>query len=183
MEQNVTSQKEIWITFVGVLDLPIARSFVEYITKAIQNQVETVHLLIQSPGGNATEGVFLYNFIKCLPINVITYNSGFVGSAAVLAYLAGKKRIVCPTGTFLIHRAKSGPGHIATSDHMHSVAESLAIDDARAQTIFDDNIQLTEEQKKVFSNADLVLTANDSIKAKFAHEIDYFKPSGLIFSI
>ena len=62
-----------------------------------------LHLLISSPGGSVNDGVFLYNFLKGLPIEVITYNMGCVDSIGVVMFCAGNKRISAPHARFLLH--------------------------------------------------------------------------------
>ena len=48
-------------------------------------------------------GFTLYNFLRSLPVAVTIHNLSNVQSTAVIVYLAGRRRLVCPQGRFLIH--------------------------------------------------------------------------------
>lgn len=181
---GVTEQPEkIWITFVGILDLPIARSLTDILTKCKTNGAKEIHLLIQSPGGNVAEGIYLFNLISSFPVPICTYNCGNVGSAATIAYLGGKTRIASSNAAFLIHRATAGGGKVGNSAHMQAVATSLEIDDARTRAILDGVLKLTDAQKAIADTADLTLGANDAVAAGIAHEIGLFSPQGILINV
>jgi ATP-dependent Clp protease, protease subunit len=175
--------KEVWLTFAGILDLPIARAAFDFFKRAVEDKVQTVHFLIHSPGGNVNDGVCLYNYIRSLPIEVITYNCGHVGSAATTAYLGAKKRVVTSNGVFLIHKTTIGPGLRGGADAIKAAASSLEIDDARTEEIIRTNIRLTPAQLATHAVADLNLTATQAIEAGIAHEIGSFSPNGMMFNI
>lgn len=183
MSDAMDQPERIWITFVGVLDLPIARGLTEVLTQCKVNGAKEIHLLIQSPGGNVSEGVYLFNFFKSFPIPVFTYNSGNVSSAATIAYLGGRKRIASSNSAFLIHRAKVGPGISGNSAQMQSAATSLEIDDARTRAILDATLTLTDAQKAIADHADLNISADDAITAGIAHEIGLFCPVGVLINV
>ena len=172
-----------WLTFVGVLDLQIARTLVAEFTNAITAGVQRVHLLIQSPGGNVNEGVFLFNHLSSLPIEVITYNSGHVGSAATIAYLGATKRIATKDATFLIHRARASASYAGNADEMAASAASLQLDDWRMSSIVESRVALTKRQLKTIVTTDLVLSCEDAIVAGLVHEIGVFQPEGLLRSV
>src|SRR4051812_13650383 len=73
------------------------------ITSAAQNNRAT-HLLLQSTGGNASDGVALYNFLKRFPIPVTIYNVGTVASAATIGFLGAHTRLASRYAAFMIHR-------------------------------------------------------------------------------
>lgn len=175
--------KEIWLIFVGVLDLPIARGFAHTLNGAITDGVTKVHLLMHSPGGAVSDGVLLFNLLQSLPIDVVAYNCGNVSSAAAIAYLGAKKRIVSPNGTFLFHRTKPAPGNVGHLPVLTAVADSVAMDDERTEAIIRGAATLTPEQWTVFAHADLTLNATAAVSAGIAHEIGAFAPNGPIYVI
>lgn len=176
-------KKEIWVTFAGILETGITRAMFTFFTNAIHDGVDTVHLLIHSPGGNVNDGVALFNYFNTLPINLIVYNSGSVASAAVIAYLGAHKRIVCESASFMIHHTTAAVGNVATGKRLQGVLDSVHIDDARSQLILNSRVTLTDEQRAVFAVADLTLDANQSVAAGIAHEIGQFAPKGLLYNI
>jgi ATP-dependent Clp protease, protease subunit len=176
--------KEIWVTCVGVLDVPIARSFSQLLVNAASDGVTRIHTLIQSPGGTINEGIFLYEFFKSFPVEVVAYNGGHIGSAALLAYLGARKRHVCANGTFLVHRTKPAPVNTWSLPHIQTIVDGLQIEDARTEAILRSASSLTKNHWDVFfSGCDLTLDANTAIEVGLAHSLGSFTPAGSMYSL
>ncbi len=179
-----TATKEIWVTCVGELDVKIARSFSQLLVNAASDQVTKVHVLIQSPGGTINEGIFLHEFFKFFPVEVVAYNGGHIGSASLSAYLGAKKRYVCPNGTFLIHRAKPAPVNTWSLPHIQSIVDGLQIEDERTGAVLRSAANLTQAQWSVFfSGCDLTLDAKTAIEVGIAHGLGSFAPAGPMYSL
>jgi len=88
---------DVWLAFAGVLDLHIARALVAELNNALVAGVERVHLLLQSPGGSVNEGVFLFNYFNALPIEILAYYCGFIGSAAATRTLVPRNGSLAQT--------------------------------------------------------------------------------------
>jgi ATP-dependent Clp protease, protease subunit len=176
--------KEIWVTCVGVLDVPIARSFSQLLVNAASDGVTRIHTLIQSPGGTINEGIFLYEFFMSFPVEVVAYNGGHIGSAALLAYLGARKRHVCANGTFLMHRTKPAPVNTWALPHIQTIVDGLQVEDARTEAVLRSASNLTKNQWDVFfSGCDLTLDANTAIEVGLAHGLGSFTPAGPMYSL
>ncbi len=176
--------KEIWVTCVGVLDVQIARSFSQLLVNAASDSVTRIHTLIQSPGGTINEGIFLYEFFRSFPVEVVAYNGGHIGSASLSAYLGARKRYVCSNGTFLVHRSKPAPVNTWSLPHIQTVVDGLQIEDARTEAVLRSNSSLTPEHWSIFfSGCDLTLDANTAIDVGIAHGLGSFTPSGPMYSL
>ena len=176
--------KEIWVTCVGVLDIQIARSFSQLLVNAASDKVTRIHTLIQSPGGTINEGIFLYEFFRSFPVEVVAYNGGHIGSASLSAYLGARKRYVCSNGTFLVHRSKPAPVNTWTLPHIQTIVDGLQIEDARTEAVLRSNSSFTQKQWDVFfSGCDLTLDANTAIDAGLAHGLGSFTPAGPMYSL
>jgi ATP-dependent Clp protease, protease subunit len=183
MTQHLTT-KEIWVTCVGVLDVQIARSFSQLLVNAASDNVTRIHTLIQSPGGTISEGMFLYEFFKSFPVEVVAYNGGHIGSASLSAYLGARKRYVSSNGTFLIHRTKPAPVNTWTLPHIQTVVDGLRIEDARTEAVLRSASKLTPTHWDVFfSGCDLTLDANTAIDVGIAHGLGSFTPAGPMYSL
>lgn len=94
---------EVYLNF----NLPINQDSCQSLFKVIQSQlqasVKTIVLLISSPGGNVDPGIAIYNFLKGLPVDVITHNYGSCDSIAALVFCAGSKRFTVSNSRFLLH--------------------------------------------------------------------------------
>ncbi len=72
---------------------------------------------ISSPGGYAGSGFALYDLLKQCSCPVDTEAMGYVGSAAVMAYLAGERRLVYRHTCMMIHGTRAeGSGSRALMD-------------------------------------------------------------------
>ena len=176
--------KEIWVACVGVLDVQIARSLSQLLVNAASDNVTRIHALIQSPGGTINEGVFLYELFRSFPVEVVAYNGGHIGSAALSAYLGARKRYVCSTGTFLIHRAKPAPVNTWSLPHIQTIVDGLQIEDARTEAVLRSAANLTQNHWKVFSSGcDLTLDATTAIEVGIAQGLGSFAPAGPMYCL
>jgi ATP-dependent Clp protease, protease subunit len=178
-----SSDKESWFIFAGVIDTGIARAFAHHMANALAEGLTRVHILIQSPGGSVSDGVFICNLLSALPMEVVAYNSGHIGSAAATAYLGAGKRLVSESGTFLLHRTIAGSGASGNAAVLGALADSVRIDDARTETIFRTRATLSEEQWAAARVTDLVLDAPTAIAAGIAHAMGSFSPRGRTFAL
>jgi ATP-dependent protease ClpP protease subunit len=183
MTKQLTT-KEIWVTCVGVLDVPIARAFSQLLVNAASDHVTQIHALIQSPGGTINEGIFLNEFFKSFPVEVVAYNGGHVGSAALLAYLGARTRVVSPHGTFLLHRTKPAPVNTWTLPHIQTIVDGLHVEDARTEAVLRSASNLTPNHwDKFTSGCDLTLDAQTAIDVGIAHSLGSFTPAGPMYSL
>jgi ATP-dependent Clp protease, protease subunit len=83
----------------------------------------SINIRINSPGGNATEGIAIYNAIKRQSGNTITTTDASAYSAASLIAIAGDKTVMAENALFMIHN----PFTIAVGDskQMHETADTL----------------------------------------------------------
>jgi ATP-dependent protease ClpP protease subunit len=58
---------------------------------------------MNSVGGNLADGLALFGFLRCLPVELTTINVGLIASTAIAPYLAGKRRIGLPNSRFHFH--------------------------------------------------------------------------------
>lgn len=94
---------EIYINFNLEINPQSAQSLFKVIQEQLNKGMKKLYLLISSPGGNVDPGIAIYNFLKGLPIEVITHNYGSCDSIAALVFCAGRKRYTVSNSRFLIH--------------------------------------------------------------------------------
>ena len=87
--------------FIGSINSDMLKDFYGFI--ATNPDVENLTIYINSIGGDVSASIGIYNLIKNLRFNVTTHNLGDVSSAALLIYLAGKKRTAEDISKFMIH--------------------------------------------------------------------------------
>lgn len=70
-----------------------------------ESQAERINVNINSYGGEAAEGLAIYNALKNHPARVVTRCDGFACSAASVVFMAGEERIMNEASLLMIHNA------------------------------------------------------------------------------
>jgi ATP-dependent Clp protease protease subunit len=167
--------QEVYGIFCDAINQESVKRIAASCSFASQNNINHIHLLLQSSGGGVADGVCLYNIFKALPIELTIYNCGSVTSIAAVAFLGASKRKTSARATFMIHRTTSSP-QSASAGRLHSVAESVILDDQRTEAILRSHLKLSTEEWTALDKHDLSFSAEEAIKAGFADEIAEFGP-------
>ena len=103
-----------------------------------QNNDKEINLYINSPGGQVTAGLAIYDtmqFIKCDVRTIVMGQACSMGSFLAQAGTAGK-RVVLPESRTMIHRVSSGTRGTSGSVHVQELQ-------------FEDAVRSMEESKKI----------------------------------
>jgi ATP-dependent Clp protease, protease subunit len=84
------------IGFFGVT----AKQFAETLSRI---EADTIHLRVNSPGGDVFDGVAMYNSLRQHPAHVVTHIDGLAASIASVVALAGREVRMAPNAFFMIH--------------------------------------------------------------------------------
>jgi ATP-dependent protease ClpP protease subunit len=68
-----------------------------------QVEADTIHLRINSPGGDVFDGVAIHNALRQHPAQIITHIDGLAASIASVVALAGDEVRMAPNAFFMIH--------------------------------------------------------------------------------
>ena len=164
--------KELYGMFAGPIDQAAAQRISNAMMLAINNDVEGIHLLFQSGGGNVGDGIYIFNLFRSLPISLTLYNAGSIASVAVIAYLGAAKRITTSNATFMVHRTHFSPVG-ATSE---GPANTAILDEKRIESVLQSKLKLPEDKLKLHSVADLWLSADEAVAAGLATSVGNFTP-------
>jgi ATP-dependent protease ClpP protease subunit len=167
--------EEIWATYCGDINAANVAKLVNGLTIVANNGTKRIHILFQSWGGFVGDGVFLYNALKKLSIEVIFYNAGQVASAATLAYLGAHSRKTTANAVFMIHKSTYNP-NASGADKLKAVADNLAIDDVRVEEILRAHLRLPDELWTQFRFHDVYLSGTDAVSYGMADGIGEFSP-------
>ena len=75
---------EHYIRLLAPITPDTANALLQSIDNLLKMNVEKIHLLISSPGGDVSQGIAIHNYLKHLPIELSTYNIGIVDSIGVI---------------------------------------------------------------------------------------------------
>lgn len=82
-----------------------ADSFRKELQQLAADGVNHINVHVDSYGGSVSAAWAIYNTLKDFPGTVDSYADGFVASAAVYPFLAGKNRLANPMSAFFLHQA------------------------------------------------------------------------------
>lgn len=115
--------KERIIFLGGPIDDGVANSIIaQLLFLDSQNSKEDIKLYINSPGGQVTSALAIYDTMQHVKSDVSTICIGMAASAAALLLSAGKegKRNILPNGEVLIHQVMGGAQGQATDIDIHA---------------------------------------------------------------
>lgn len=72
---------------------------------ASAGDVDQIDVYINSPGGDAFDGIAIYNELKNAGVQINTYAMGLAASAASVIFMAGDQRVVYDGAQLMIHNA------------------------------------------------------------------------------
>jgi ATP-dependent Clp protease protease subunit len=166
---------KVYATLSGPVEPGMAQRVFTGFSRAVNDKVNTVHLLVHSLGGSISDGVGIYNFLRNLPIQIIAYNGGMVASIAVVMFLAAQKRAASESGTFVVHKSHHTLA-AATGEQLELASKGLRIEDERTEKILKSHLKLSPEQWKIHERGNLTITAEEAVKVGLIHEVADFKP-------
>ncbi len=107
----------------GPIDDGIANSIIaQLLFLESQNSKDDIKIYINSPGGQVTSALAIYDTMQYVKPDVSTICIGMAASAAALLLAAGKKgkRIILPNSEVLIHQVMGGAQGQATDIDIHA---------------------------------------------------------------
>ena len=96
-------ERTAWFGFTGMIEPSGVGRIAGALNSAVNGGAATVHLSFSSNGGYVADGIYLHNHIRALPLHLVIYNTGSVGSIAVSVFLAAHERYCSQHAMFMIH--------------------------------------------------------------------------------
>jgi ATP-dependent Clp protease, protease subunit len=174
-EEKKSAPEELWAIYCGDINSANSAKLINGLTIVAGNGTKRIHILFQSWGGFVGDGVFLYNALRKIAIEVVLYNAGQVASAATLVFLGAHARKTTANAVFMIHKSTNTADR-AGVERLKAVTANLTIDDARVEEILRTHLRLPEELWTQFSYHDVYLTGSDAVSYGMADEIGEFSP-------
>lgn len=173
--QTPAEPTEYFGIFCGDINLQNMQYLTRWLTVATGSNVNRIHILFQTWGGNVGEGVYLYNLLKSFPIEVVIYNCGQISSSGVISYLGARVRKTTKNATFMIHKSHVSP-QFANAEKLKSVADSLVLDDKRTEEILREHVELPPELWEKHKYADVFISGEEAVEFGIADGVAEFAP-------
>lgn len=140
-----------YVSFSAEINQQTSEALLGICAELCNQRVDTVYLLLSTPGGSVMQGLTLYNVLRAMPFKLITHNVGNVDSIGNCVFLAGEQRFSCPNSTFMFH----GVGFDVNGQHVRFDEKLLRermggvqADQARIGKVIVERSKIREEEVK-----------------------------------
>jgi len=100
---DIKGKNPVCVSFVSQIDLATTSPLIATLSELVNKNHDEIHLFLSTSCGSVADGIAIYNFIRALPVPLITYNIGQVNSIGNVVYQAGENRIASKTCSFMFH--------------------------------------------------------------------------------
>jgi ATP-dependent Clp protease protease subunit len=123
IETKLLESRKIFLT--GKIEETVALDLVKQIMWLNEEGDMPIYLYINSPGGNITDGMMIYDRMMASRAPVYTCCLGEAHSMAAVLFASGRKRLMMPNSSLMIHQPSLGCQVSGNASSIRSVADSL----------------------------------------------------------
>jgi ATP-dependent Clp protease protease subunit len=179
--QNAAKSDEATVYIYEEIDSFWGVAAQDFVRELAGIKASTIHVRINSPGGDVFDGMAIYNSLKRHPAEIVTHVDGLAASAASIVALAGD-RVVMGTGSFMmIHNAWG----IAIGDApvMRQMADELEKITGALVGIYATRTGKEATEIQALLDAETWLSADEAVQAGFADETEEAKKASASFDL
>ena len=99
----MASNQTFYIKFFAPVIPETVAALMQIVDGKLKQGAKKLGLLISTPGGDVFQGLSAYNYLKGIPLEIVTHNFGSADSIGVVLFCAGSKRLSVPHARFLLH--------------------------------------------------------------------------------
>lgn len=172
---DLAGRKIAHFGFTGAIEPQNVSRICAALNHAVNTNHDEICLCVSSGGGYVSDGIFLYNHIRSLPIKVTIYNSGSVSSIAVAAFVAGDQRFCSAHAMFMIHPTTLlGGQNGMTSERLQASLDAALADDLRTENILRERTAIPDYLLAARRLKDVHITPDDALKFGLVHGVREF---------
>ncbi len=160
--------------YTGAIDSDGVGRIAAALNKAVNERYDEVQLCFSSLGGYVSDGIYLYNHIRGLPISVVMHNTGSVSSIAVAVFVAGQERYCSPHAMFMIHPTVMPSQEGMTSERLQSSLNAALADDSRTEAILRERAAIPGEILVARRFKDVYITPREAVIYGLVHGVKEF---------
>ncbi|HEY4264779.1 MAG TPA: ATP-dependent Clp protease proteolytic subunit [Micropepsaceae bacterium] len=176
---DLAGRKIAYLGYTGPIDSEGVSRIATSLNVAVNGSADEAHLCFSSLGGYVSDGIYLYNHIRSLPINVVIHNTGSVSSIAVTVFVAAHERYCSPHAMFMIHPTVMPSQEGMTSERLQSSLNAALADDTRTESILRERAAIPEEILVARRFKDLYITPKEAMIYGLVHAVKNFSlPKG-----
>lgn len=183
----MTINQTFYIKFFAPVVPESIAALMEIVDKKLRQGAKKMGLLISSPGGDVFQGLSAYNFLRGIPMEIITHNFGSADSIGVILFCAGSKRLSVPHARFLLHGVQcrfQQPVNLEEKQ-LEERLKGLQIDMGNIARVIADTVNRDKEQVIDDMLNRTTLYPEQAIEYGLVHDIksELFPPGSEVISI
>ena len=159
---DLIGPKTLYLGFCGEINAIAVSKIAGTFNQAVNDAFDAVHMTFSSPGGAASDGVYLYYHIRSLPINVTIHNQGMIASVATTIFAAADQRTACPDSIFMIHPVSMQANGYHAS--LKSAMDLTEIEEARIDAILAERTEIPDAVLQERRSRDIFFTAQKALE-------------------
>jgi len=144
------------------------------IRRLIDKGMTKLHLILNTPGGFIQDGIYIYNMLKGLPIEVNTINHYRADLSGLMLFCAGKNRYCSDHARFILHAPKYtiNSSDLFYEDYFNiKILDSIKENNLKIIEIISENSNLEEEEIIKLIRSSAILHENRALKMGIVTEI------------
>jgi len=161
---DLAGEKIAYFGFTGPIESNGVSRIAAALNSAANANYDEVHLCFSSLGGYVSDGIYLYNHIRSLPLRVVAYNIGSVSSIAVAVFLAAAERYCSSHSMFMIHPTAFPQLDGMSAERLQSALSAALADDNRTENILRECATIPEDILASRRVCDVHITPQDAVK-------------------
>lgn len=180
---DLVGGKTLYLGFCGAIDADAVSKIAGTFNQAVNDQFDAIHMTLSSPGGAASDGVYLYYHIRSLPIRVTMHNQGMIASVATTIFAAADERTACPDSIFMIHPVSMQANGYHAS--LKSAMDLTEIEEARIDAILAERAKVPDDILRERRNRDIFFSAEKALEYGLVTQLGVFTlpPGNQIFHL
>ena len=172
-------EKTAYYGFTGLIEPGSAARIASAFNTAVNNGCDEVYLCMSSTGGLVADGIYLYNYIRGLPVQTIIHNIGTVASIATAVYVAAEKRCCSEHGAFMIHPTEMPYQANMRAELLQHLLNSTLADDERTENILSQRTSIPAATLAARRFRDVHITPQKAVEFGLSHTLcEFALPDG-----
>ncbi len=162
-----------WFGFTGMIEPGGVGRIAAALNAAVNDGIGTVNLSFSSNGGYVADGIYLHNHIRALPLHLVIYNTGSVGSIAVSVFLAAAERYCSRHAMFMIHPTTMSAEHMSAR-RLQSTLDAALADDDRTDNILRQYASIPEDVLAARRFSEIHISPPQAVTFGLVHDVREF---------
>ena len=183
----MASNQTFYIKFFAPVIPESVAALMQIVDNKLKQGAKKLGLLISSPGGDVFHGLSAYNFLKGIPLEIVTHNFGSADSIGVVLFCAGSRRLSVPHARFLLHGVQCNFRQPVSLEEkqLEERLKGLQIDMGNIARVIADTVKKDKEQVLDDMLSRTTLYPEQAVEYGLVHEIksELFEPGAEVISI